>query len=125
MRSKAAPVATVDCPVKGCNETANVYKYAARSEDDKRRRFAGRLYCRCATHGKLDCNEYILDSESTKWDGEKPKADTNAPLATEQKPAVSAVPKAPQAPVKPVKQQQQQQQQTPEQTKRNRWGWFT
>ena len=92
MKEKNAPVGTSECPIKKCGETANVYKYRSASEDANKRRFAGRLYCVCPVHGRVENQEFLL--EHIKWD--EPKNDDTAARQ-------DASPPAPKAPVQPVK----------------------
>lgn len=91
-REKNAPVGTSECPIKGCSEITNVYKYRSASDDASKRRFAGRLYCVCAVHGRVENQEFLL--ENIKWQEAR-----NDGASTRQD-APSPAPKAPAPPVK-------------------------
>lgn len=91
-REKNAPVGTSECPIKGCSETANVYKYRSASDDASKRRFAGRLYCVCPVHARVENQEFLL--EHIKWDEGKKESESA------RQDASPPAPKAPAAPVK-------------------------
>lgn len=95
MKPKKEPVGTCECPLKGCEETAQVFKYQAASEDPNRRRHANKLYCICPKHGRIESNEFLL--EKIKW-RTGPKSDGDAsppveasPVKTSEKPASAPV----------------------------------
>lgn len=67
------PVGTVPCPIKGCDEIAAVFKYEG-GPDESRRRFAGRLYCVCPTHRRIENQEYLLEHIQWSKPEEKPEA---------------------------------------------------
>lgn len=60
-KADKASIGTAPCPIKGCVEVVPVFKYEGAS-DPARRRFAGRMYCRCSTHGRVENQEYLLEN---------------------------------------------------------------
>lgn len=87
------PVATIECPVRKCAETVNVFKYAARTDKPGRTRFAGKFYCRCKVHGRTeDCTDYVLNSESIKWLNGPPQKESAPALGAPEKTASTALP---------------------------------
>lgn len=94
--SRRAPnpsVGTVACMVKNCSETAEVFKYRASSDDKAKQRFAGRLFCVCPKHGRIENQEYLL--EHIQW-SDKPAAPAASP-APAPAPASSSPSSAPPA----------------------------
>lgn len=71
MKKTKAPVGEVECPLKGCAEVVPVFKYAG-SDDAAKRRFAGRLYAICPTHGRIENSEYLLCHAKLNGPGELP-----------------------------------------------------
>ena len=67
MKEAKKPIGRAPCPIKGCEETVPVFKYQGAS-DPARRRFAGRMYCSCPTHGRVENQEYLL--EHIEWSGD-------------------------------------------------------
>lgn len=82
-------IATIACPFRDCERVAKVFKYAARSDDDKRKRFAGKMYGRCELHGKFDDQEYIL--EYIQWPQKRSGAESAPPVEAPEKTAIAAV----------------------------------
>lgn len=72
------PAGESECPIKGCSERVPVFTYRASSaSDEKRRRFAGRLYCVCGKHGRVENQEFLL--EHITWvKGKAPAADATS-----------------------------------------------
>jgi hypothetical protein len=101
VKEKNAPVGTSECPIKNCAEVVPVFKYRDASGDTKKRRFAGRLYCVCPVHSRVENQEFLL--ENIKWQDEK-------------KDASDAPPPVAKAPVQPVKPQASSPVKTPEKT---------
>src|SRR4051812_19369084 len=99
MKEKNQPVGTSPCPIKGCELITKVFKYRSRSDDPAKRRFAGRLYCECEKHGRVENQEFLL--ESMKWDEEKKRpVEPSAPVrAPDPKPQTTRA-NEPQAPAK-------------------------
>jgi hypothetical protein len=70
MSKRNEPIGTVPCPMTGCTESCNVFRFRERGDSAKsiaNRRFAGKLYGRCPKHGQfgggagdIDMQEYIL-----------------------------------------------------------------
>jgi hypothetical protein len=90
------PVGSSECPIKKCTLSVPVYRYRGASTDDKRRRFAGRLYCVCPAHGRVENQEFLL--ENITWHAnEKPPADAGAATtaATTTRPTPAAAPRRP------------------------------
>ena len=92
-------VGSSPCPIKDCAEAVDVFKYrTAAGVDEKRRRFAGRLYCVCPKHGRVENQEFLL--EHVKWTNEKSTAaatsssspPTPAPIPTSSSPPTRAPP---------------------------------
>ena len=106
MTTKREPVGDAECPIKGCAEAVPVFKYEAASGDTKRRRFAGKLYCSCPIHGRVENQEYLL--EKITWrDGKKDTGNaSNASPSPETKPPeptrAAPVKPAPETPPKPA-----------------------
>lgn len=94
--TKNTPVGTSECPIKNCTQTVDVYRYRGAAGDPKKRRFAGRLYCVCPVHARVENQEYLL--EHMKWSDPKKDAENKS---------VDASPPVTTAPVAPVKQQAQ------------------
>lgn len=75
---------TCPCPVKGCTHEVPVYTFTARSDDETRRRFAGRLYGDCPRHGRFGADgkegmtEYFLENATLWRDGKNPAGDPAA-----------------------------------------------
>jgi hypothetical protein len=89
------PRGTIACQFKACTLTVPVFRTRESTDDPTRRRFGGRLYGKCPTHGKFEDQEYIL--EGVKWDEKpepKPSAAAPAP-APAAKPASAPTPAAP------------------------------
>lgn len=79
MPKRNESIGSVECPMKSCNESCDVYRYRERGESEKsvaNRRFAGRLYGRCSKHGRFggdpgeqEMQEYILANAKMKAPG--------------------------------------------------------
>lgn len=115
MAEKNAPIGWVPCPIKGCPDVADLFRFRERGDSERsiaNRRFAGRLYCRCEDHGRMGgdpsdkkLQEYLL-TEGHVWGPdearEKPASavsDTPAPLPA--KTPTTPAPKPQAAPAKP------------------------
>lgn len=97
-----APIGDAPCPIKGCAEVVPVFKYEGAS-DPARRRFAGRMFCRCPTHGRVENQEYLLENivwRDASSDAKKPvnHASNASPASTQVTPASK-----PAAPTKPAR----------------------
>lgn len=72
MAEKNQPIGSVTCPIKDCNEKCDVFRYRERGAEPRsiaNRRFAGKLYVRCARHGRIGgdpsddaTQDYILNN---------------------------------------------------------------
>lgn len=102
-KQRNEPIGTCPCPVKGCDISADVFKYRSAVADDQRpeyrRRFAGLLYLRCTEHGKYDGQEYILNNATIEGAKCQPKNHEKAPVQSDgalvetlEKPASAPVP---------------------------------
>jgi hypothetical protein len=92
------------CPARGCELRAQVFRFQG-TGDEKRRRFAGKLYGDCSDHGKFGADgkpamqEYLLEN-SDLWDeSEKEKRNAPAPVKPPAPPQKTPVPEAPRTPV--------------------------
>ena len=95
---KNQPIGTCPCPFKGCEAETSVFKFRGRSDNPARHRYAGRLYCVCPKHGRIESQEWILENariETAAVSSAAPVADQAAP-----KPEPKAPPKPAVAPVK-------------------------
>lgn len=113
MAPRTDAVGKSECPIKGCKLSVPVFKYRERTPGDStKRRFAGRLYCHCPTHGRVENQEFLL--EHIEWSSGTPPenaraappavdAAAGAPIAVSRARSPVAAPvKAPaRAPVKP------------------------
>lgn len=103
-RARNEPIGEVDCPHRGCELKAKVYKFQARAAaDGGRARFAGKLYADCSVHGRYGADgkpaaqEYLLENATIFGATLNGKPPAPAPAAP-----VKATPAAPApAPVKP------------------------
>jgi hypothetical protein len=91
MKAKNDPVGTSECPIKRCDKTVTVYRYRHASDDAKKRRFAGRLYCVCEVHGRVENQEFLL--EHIQW--AKGQSATGADASGASKPPPSPPVKTP------------------------------
>lgn len=101
MTRPRAAIGSCPCPVKGCEAVAAVKRMQARTEDARAKRFGGKLFLVCPTHGAIGrdgaaaIQEHILECGSI--DGAPPpaaeKAPENPPPAP--KPATAPPPAAP------------------------------
>lgn len=103
-RPKNEAIGTVECPVKGCTESCNVFRFRQRSEG--RSRFAGKLYIECTRHGRYGADgkpasqDYILENAKLWGPEEKPVSAVAAPVTAEPpKPAPAPAPTTRAAPV--------------------------
>lgn len=81
-------IGKVPCPHRGCELEADVRKFATRTDDQKRQRFGGKMYCKCGAGHRSEDQEYILENAEI-WGSEKGSA---APaVAAVKPPAVPAV----------------------------------
>ncbi len=91
----AEPVGTCPCIAKGCDELAKLYRFGARSDDERRRRFAGKLYAVCPAGHSFgrngDSQEYIL-SEGKVWGVNDGPAAERSPPVEPAKPAPAKAP---------------------------------
>ena len=94
IREKSPAVGESECPLKNCKDTATVHRYRETATDPKLRRFAGKLYCICPTHGRVENQEFLL--ERMKWyDGKKDASDASPPAPKAPAPPVKAPPVPP------------------------------
>jgi len=100
--TKNQPIGRVECDRKNCTEMADVFRFRPRSDDEKRKRFAGKWYAVCPKKHRCDDQDYIAENGEI-WGDEKPKE--SAPVEPVKTPAAPAktVPMKPQkTPVKPA-----------------------
>lgn len=83
MATKNTPIGTCECPVKGCDVIAPVFKFRSRSDNPARQRHAGRLYLVCPDHGRSEAQEWILAHATI--DGEPPSQPEEAPMPAPKK----------------------------------------
>lgn len=60
--AKNDSIGTCPCPFKGCELVTSVFKFRGRSDNPARHRYAGRLYCVCSKHGRIESQEWILEN---------------------------------------------------------------
>lgn len=108
--STNAPIGEVECPHKGCAILCNVYRFRARGQDEKRARFAGKLYADCPTHGRIGADgraatqEYILcHAKMFGPEGAAPAAAGPAPASSEKASASTPISKPSATSSSPVK----------------------
>lgn len=90
-KPKNEPIGSVTCPMRGCEETADVFKYRKRSEEEGRSRFAGKWYSVCPKGHRCEQSDYMLENAKI-WGDKKPAAPVAAPEAGEKKEATKPAP---------------------------------
>lgn len=111
MKKRNQAIGECPCPTRDCVETAAVFKFAGTQEAGKTR-FAGKLYLRCPTHGRLGADgaagmqEFILENAKI-WDEGNKAARASAPekaapslVQSRSAPQPTPQPSPPPAPVK-------------------------
>lgn len=105
-------IGTCPCPFQGCELTASVHKFRARSDNPARHRYAGRLYCLCPKHGRIESQEWILENAKITNGGDQPANGAEA--------AEKAAPAKPAAASSTARSQKT----IPAKEGRGGWGWF-
>lgn len=119
MREKKTPSGECDCPLKGCDERIPVFKYAGDLESNKRR-FAGRLYGICPTHGRIENHEYFLCHAKLKTPAND-ASDASASHASNASPVSQKPPAAPKAATQPAPKSKQPSQPKQPETRERQW----
>lgn len=129
-KEKNTAIGEMECPFRGCTCRASVHRYRERSADDKKRRFAGRVYAICERKHRCEDQDFILEN-ATIWGATKntesaPAPDLSAPVKAPEKPALAPVQKAPvRTSPAPATPEQSPVLSTGEVIKRSGgWGWF-
>lgn len=105
MKSRNEPIGEVECPQKGCTDTAKVFRFRPRGSDGRKTVFSGKHYCECPKHGRIGAdgnstiNEYILE-HGTIWSPGSGTEPAPPAAGSEKNPAPARTP----APVKPPEQ---------------------
>lgn len=102
------PIGEVLCPARDCERTVPVFRFRPRP-DEKQRRWAGKLYCRCPDHGQLAPQEYLLE-KATLWGPNNPRPSE----PSNPQPQARLARQARQEPAPPP----------PPPPRRKGWGWF-
>jgi hypothetical protein len=99
MTKRNEPIGEVDCPAKGCALRVPLFKFRPRPTENMRR-MAGKLYCRCPTHGQFGgigeaagMQDFLLDTGNPKiWAPSETetagKEPAEAATATPEPPAI-------------------------------------
>lgn len=79
-KAKNPQIGTCPCPIAGCAQTMALYRFRERTEDDKRRRYGGKIYGHCPDHGRIGgtvnapaMQDYLLE-KGTVWAPNAPAA---------------------------------------------------
>lgn len=115
-REKKQAIGEVECPRKGCDLKAQVFKYRTQAKADTAIRFAGRLYCVCEKGHRCDDDEYVR-SNAHLWSPGENVTDKDASNA-------SAVPSKKQVPQASATRAATQQQQQAPKKKPASWGFW-
>lgn len=117
MSKRNESIGTVECPVKACEEQSPVFRFRERGETEKsiaNRRFAGRLYGKCPSHGRFGgdpgeqaMQEYILDQAVmySPSAGDRRPAPAKAPAAAPAKVAATPARSPANTPARPPAKQ--------------------
>jgi hypothetical protein len=105
-RVKNEPVGDCECPIKGCTKSVAVHKYRDASGDPLKRRFAGRLYCICEAHGRVENQEFLLEYMTWRNQNAAPVAalqdESRTPAQAPVTPAKAPEPSESKTPAKPA-----------------------
>lgn len=52
-KKKNPQIGECPCPIAGCDRTMQLYRFRERTDDDKRRRYGGKIYGHCPDHGRI------------------------------------------------------------------------
>lgn len=136
-KEKNTPIGEMQCAFRGCECMAPVYRYRERSDDETKRRFAGRVYACCERKHRCEDQDFILENAKI-WGAAKSAGAVAAPAAVGpvKKPEISAKAPVTKAPVTKAPEPQRSApvkvsasssiSPAPEsEPKRSRpWGWF-
>jgi hypothetical protein len=121
LKQRNEPIGEVECPRKGCNAIAKVYRFRPRGAPERKTVFSNKLYGDCPSHGRFGADgnqathDYIM--EHATWDPNKGPGPATA--VSEKKPDRPAAASSPRT------KQVQAPEQAPAPTKGNGAKWRT